>query len=87
MMLSRDLEGVGLRRQVHRSEIFGEGLREPVRRLAELGGLDGIGAGRIARILPLAQQVAPNVSEIRIGPVAHGAPPGGGSLSCRSLSP
>ncbi|WP_338829587.1 hypothetical protein [Bradyrhizobium sp. 27S5] len=36
MMRSGDLEGVGLRRQVHRSEIFGEGLREQVLRRERL---------------------------------------------------
>jgi hypothetical protein len=64
-------------RQVHCAEVFGESLCEQALRghghagrlvhgLAELHGLHGIDAERIARILPLAQQVTPNISEIRI---------------------
>jgi hypothetical protein len=49
--------------------------------LAEFGALHGVGAQRIAGVFPLAQQIAPQVSEIRKSWIVHGVPHLGGIVS------
>jgi hypothetical protein len=83
---------VGFCRQIQRSQILGAYVGENalqrggrtgrlIHELAEFGALHGVGTQRIAGVFPLAQQIAPQVPEIRKSWIVHGAPHVGGIAS------